>query len=289
MLEKFLEYLSVEKRYSENTLMSYRKDLEDFQSFYMDTEGASNIRNADKKIIRNFMVEMSSNCLSKRTINRKLSSLRSFYKYLLTVGEISSSPVETIKALKFYPEKQIPFSMEEMEKLEETEVSKPILERLIIEILYQTGMRKSELCGLLLENVSYDRCEIKVKGKGNKERIIPISEKLRNLFQVYHQEVRGDHTEQPYFLLSKAGKKLGPKFVYSVVNSYLSTVTTKIKKSPHILRHTFATHILNEGAEVSKVQKLMGHSSLASTQVYTNADIDVLKKVFNKAHPRAKK
>lgn len=289
MLEKFLEYLSVEKRYSENTLTSYRKDLEDFQSFYMDTEGASNVINADKKIIRNFMMEISSNHLSKRTINRKLSSLRSFYKYLLTIGEISSSPVEMIKSLKFYPEKQIPFSIEEMEKLEDTECSKPLLERLIIEILYQTGMRKSELCGLLLENISYDCCEIKVKGKGNKERIIPMSEKLRNLFQVYHQEVRGDNTEQPYFLLSKTGKKLGPKFVYSVVNSYLSTVTTKTKKSPHILRHTFATHILNEGAEVSKVQKLMGHSSLASTQVYTNADIDVLKKVFNKAHPRAKK
>ncbi|UKB86439.1 tyrosine-type recombinase/integrase [Chryseobacterium sp. MEBOG06] len=291
MLEKFLDYLQFEKRYSPHTVTSYKKDLEDFSHFYLRTESSENLAKADKKIIRNFIVELSENNISKRSINRKLSSLRSFYLFLLKIGEIQVSPTEGISSLKFYAEKQIPMSKEEMEGLNEkiAEGNHDILERCIIEVLYQTGMRKAELCGLIFENVNIDGNELKVIGKGNKQRVIPVSKDLSELLRDY-LKIRKPQTEyQSCFFVNKKGKKLNEKFVYLVVNKYLSLVTTKEKKSPHILRHSFATHVLDNGAEISKVKKILGHSSLASTQVYTNANIEQLKKVFNQAHPRASK
>lgn len=291
MLEKFLEYLQFEKRYSPHTITSYQKDLEDFSHFYLKTESSENIAKADKKVIRNFIVELSENNISKRSINRKLSSLRSFYLFLLKIGEIKVSPTEGISSLKFYAEKQIPMSEEEMEDLNDRVFGQEhdILEKCIMEVLYQTGMRKAELCGLKFENVNIDGNELKVIGKGNKERVIPVSEDLSALLKSY-LEIRKPLAEyQSCFFVNKKGKKLNEKFVYVVVNKYLSLITTKEKKSPHILRHSFATHVLDNGAEISKVKKILGHSSLASTQVYTNANIEQLKKVFNQAHPRASK
>ncbi|MDH5035444.1 MULTISPECIES: tyrosine-type recombinase/integrase [Chryseobacterium] len=291
MLEKFLEYLQFEKRYSPHTITSYKKDLEDFSHFFLRTESSDNLAKADKKIIRNFIVELSENDISKRSINRKLSSLRSFYLFLLKIGEIKVSPTEGISSLKFYAEKQIPMSKEEMEELNERvfEQVYDVLEKCIMEVLYQTGMRKAELCGLIFENVDLYENELKVIGKGNKARVIPISDELSELLKSY-LEIRNPQTEfKSYFFVNKKGKKLNEKFVYVVVNKYLSLVTTKEKKSPHILRHSFATHVLDNGAEISKVKKILGHSSLASTQVYTNANIEQLKKVFNQAHPRASK
>ncbi|WP_336702700.1 tyrosine-type recombinase/integrase [Chryseobacterium indologenes] len=291
MLEKFLEYLQFEKRYSPHTITSYKKDLEDFSHFFLRTESSDNLAKADKKIIRNFIVQLSENDISKRSINRKLSSLRSFYLFLLKIGEITVAPTEGISSLKFYPEKQIPISKEEMEDLNERifEQAHDVLEKCIMEVLYQTGMRKAELCGLIFENVDLYENELKVIGKGNKERVIPISNELSGLLKSY-LEIRNPQTEfKSYFFVNKKGKKLNEKFVYVVVNKYLSLITTKEKKSPHILRHSFATHVLDNGAEISKVKKILGHSSLASTQVYTNANIEQLKKVFNQAHPRASK
>ncbi|MCP1298142.1 tyrosine-type recombinase/integrase [Chryseobacterium sp. S0630] len=291
MLEKFLEYLQFEKRYSPHTITSYKKDLEDFSHFFLRTESSENLARADKKIIRNFIVELSENDISKRSINRKLSSLRSFYLFLLKIGEIKVSPTEGISSLKFYAEKQIPMSKEEMEDLNERifEEVHDVLEKCIMEVLYQTGMRKAELCGLIFENVDLYENELKVIGKGNKARVIPISDELSELLKSY-LEIRNPQTEfKSYFFVNKKGKKLNEKFVYVVVNKYLSLITTKEKKSPHILRHSFATHVLDNGAEISKVKKILGHSSLASTQVYTNANIEQLKKVFNQAHPRASK
>lgn len=291
MLEKFLEYLQFEKRYSPHTITSYKKDLEDFSHFFLRTESSDNLAKADKKIIRNFIVELSENDISKRSINRKLSSLRSFYLFLLKIGEIKVSPTEGISSLKFYAEKQIPMSKEEMEDLNERvfEQVYDVLEKCIMEVLYQTGMRKAELCGLIFENVDLYENELKVIGKGNKARVIPISDELSELLKSY-LEIRNPQTEfKSYFFVNKKGKKLNEKFVYVVVNKYLSLITTKEKKSPHILRHSFATHVLDNGAEISKVKKILGHSSLASTQVYTNANIEQLKKVFNQAHPRASK
>jgi len=199
--------------------------------------------------------------------------------------------VEGISSLKFYAEKQIPMSKEEMTDLNDRvfEQMHDILEKSIMEVLYQTGMRKAELCGLIFEHVDLNENELKIIGKGNKERVVPISEDLSELLKSY-LEIRNPQTEfKSYFFVNKKGKKLNEKFVYVVVNKYLSLITTKEKKSPHILRHSFATHVLDNGAEISKVKKILGHSSLASTQVYTNANIEQLKKVFNQAHPRASK
>ena len=292
MIERFLEYIQVEKRYSSHTVTSYRKDLSDFSTFLLKTESHQDFAIVDKKIIRNFMVDLSESQISKRSINRKLSSLRSFFLFLLKLDAVQVSPLENIQSLKFYAEKQIPFSKEEMEELQSMEGTPKngnFLKELIIETLYQTGMRKAELTNFLLNNVDFSKKEIKVIGKGNKSRIIPISDKLLEKFSYYLTKRNALELSEMYFFLSEKGKKLNDKFVYSAVNSYLGLVTSKTKRSPHILRHSFATHVLENGAEISKVKKLMGHSSLASTQVYTTANIEQLKKVFNNAHPRAKK
>lgn len=291
MINKFLDYISVEKRYSQNTLVSYKKDLEDLLLFISETEGTEDLKKVDKKVIRNFIVSLSEKKIQKRSINRKLSSLRSFYLYLLKIGEIQVSPLETIPSLKFYAEKQIPISEEEMENLEEILESEldNSLEKLIIETLYQTGMRKSELCNILLDQVDFSKSEIFITGKGNKQRVVPISENLLKQMREYIAIRKPNEDSGIYFFVRENGKKLSEKFVYSVVNRYLSLITLKKKKSPHILRHSFATHVLNNGAEISKVKKILGHSSLASTQVYTNGNIEQLKRVFNLAHPRAYK
>ena len=289
MIDKFLEYIQQEKRYSPNTITSYLKDLEDFLSFLMDREGLEDLQKAEKKMVRNFIVFLSEKGLTKRSINRKISTLKSFYAFLQRISLIGVSPVEGISTLKFYPEKQIPFSKEEMQDLsailDSGEVE--LLDRLIIEVLYQTGMRRAELCDLLLENVHFYRNEITVIGKGNKQRIVPVSPVLMKELKVYNDEHRRPNPDvELYFFVTPKGKKITEKFVYLLVTHYLSAVSSKRKRSPHILRHSFATHILNNGAEISKVKKMMGHASLSSTQVYTNADIEQLKNIFNKTHPR---
>lgn len=292
MIKSFLEYIEVEKRYSQNTIKSYQKDLEDFSYFVLESEGIEDLRRVDKKIVRNFIVRQSGSGLTKRSINRKISSLKSFYNFLLKISEVKKTPLESISMLKFYPEKQIPLSKEEMLKLSDIleEEKVDLLEKLVIEVLYQTGMRRAEICNLPLENVCFSKNEILVIGKGNKERIVPISPKLSQELKFYQQNYRKANNETEfYFFVTFKGKKIAEHWVYSVVNRYLTKVSLKKKRSPHILRHSFATHVLNEGAEISKVKKIMGHRSLASTQVYTNANIEQLKKVFKTAHPRSNK
>ena len=290
MVDRFLEYIAVEKRYSPHTLTSYRRDLEDFSVFLLRTEAHQNYAEVDKKIIRNFMAALGEKGIAKRSINRKLSTLRSFYLFLLKIGEVKTSPLANIQTLKFYAEKQVPFSPDEMNDLQKEEfqpLKANFLKELIIETLYQTGMRRAELTGLLLDHVDLGKKELKITGKGNKQRIVPVSDELCAQLEQYLEFRKPLKDYQMYFFVSAKGKKLNDKFVYSAVNTYLSLVTSKKKKSPHILRHSFATHVLEEGAEISKVKLLMGHKSLASTQVYTGTNIEQLKKVFNNAHPRA--
>ncbi|PIE50389.1 MAG: integrase [Flavobacteriales bacterium] len=291
MIEKFLTYLEVEKKYSPHTIKSYRLDLESFTAFYLRTEASEQIAKASKKAIRNFIIELSQNGFSKRSINRKLSSLRGFYLFLLRLGELEKSPMETIASLQFSPRKQIPLSKEEMERLKVilNHPNTPIIDQLIIEVLYQTGMRKAELCSLKSENFDYSARQFKIKGKGNKERFVPISEQLSSDIQEYLLRNEKEGLAHGDLFLQEGGKKITEKFVYSIVNKYLGLVTTKKKKSPHILRHSFATHLLENGAEISSVKELLGHSSLSSTQVYTEANIEQLKKTFEKSHPRAQK
>lgn len=288
--EKFLEYIRVEKRYSANTVTSYRSDLADFTAFLMETEGMDDTLRVDRKIVRNFIISLNEKGLTNRSINRKLSSLRGYYLFLLKVGDIKVSPLEAIDSLKFYAEKQIPMSQDEMDKLQDVFEEKPdILTQAIIETLYQTGMRKSELCGLLFQDVDFGARIFKVLGKGNKQRQIPMSPDLENVLQEYLLTRKSLPDYNHLFFVNQRGKKLTEKFVYSKVNFYLSYVSSKKKKSPHMLRHSFATHVLDNGAEIFAVKEILGHASLASTQVYTNASIEQLKKVINQAHPRAKK
>lgn len=234
MVDKFLEYIAVEKRYSQNTLISYRKDLGDFLQFVMETEGHDNLSKINKKVIRNFMVELSQQNMAKRSINRKLSTLRSFYLFMLKIGEIKLSPMESIQTLKFYAEKQIPFSEDEMKEVQESDIynsEEHVLEKLIIETLYQTGMRKAELCNLLQENVDFSKKELRVIGKGNKTRIIPVSDELLKNLEKFNTERKPEKNSEKYFFINRKGKKLDPKFVYLTVNNYFSTITSKRKKA----------------------------------------------------------
>lgn len=288
MMHRFLDYLATEKRYSAHTILSYTRDLNDFKAFCLETESTEDLETINKRGIRNFMMMLSEKGLGKRSINRKISALRSFYSFLMKIGTIGTSPMEGIESLKVYPEKQIPMSVEEMEQLQSQWDEKPdVLSELIIEVLYQTGMRKAELCGLLLQNVNLDIQELRIIGKGNKTRIVPISDELSQKMKNYLKHRKPIETSAHLFFVNEKGKKLTEKFVYIKVSSYLSLVTSKEKKSPHILRHSFATHVLDNGAEISKVQKILGHVSLASTQVYTHANLEQLKKVYATAHPRA--
>lgn len=294
-ISKFLEYLQYEKKYAPHTLKAYQNDLIDFQSFFKLQTNSLEIRKASKIEIRNFIIELTNSTLSKRTINRKISSLKSYYKFLMKIGELDNSPIASIKLLKQYNESKIPFSEAELNQLLDDTIYfdstySGTRDRLIIELFYQTGIRRSELIRLTYENFNKDQKWIKVVGKRNKERIIPISDqlvkKILDFFQC-RSEVFPE-IKEPMFLTDK-GKPMYDKLVYNIVNKYLSKVSTKHKKSPHILRHSFATHLLDRGAEINTIKEMMGHSSLAATQVYTHGSIENLKKVFNKAHPREHK
>jgi len=290
LIKKFLEYLKVEKHYSLNTILSYNRDLNDFLDFLLQTENIYDTLAVDKKIIRNFIIFLNERKISNRSINRKISCLRSYYLFLLKIREIKISPVEGVHSLKFHPEKQIPMSEEEMSNLKKVFTEKPnILVETVVETLYQTGIRRIELCELEYKNVDFSSKHIKIHGKGNKHRFVPISHNLENLFREYLNHRNPLQEFKHLFFVNERGKKLTEKFVYLRVNEYLGYVSCKKKKSPHILRHSFATHILDNGGEVFAVKEILGHSNIASTQIYTDASIEKLKKIINSAHPRALK
>ena len=294
LIEKFLDYLQLEKNYSSNTLSAYKRDLIQYNNFIIENNGNLEIENADYKIIRSWIVSMVNSNISNRSINRKVSSLKSFYKFLIKTDTIKSSPLKAHSPLKQSKKIQVPFSQEEINSLLDSDFFtndyKGVLQKSIIAFFYFTGVRRIELINIKESDISLESSTIKVMGKRSKERIIPILPKLKKSLK-YYREIKSKYkgnTSPEYLFISKNGKQLSEKFVYRTVNEYFKLVSPKIKKAPHVLRHSFATHLINEGADINSVKELLGHSSLSATQVYSHTSMERIKEVFKNSHPRAK-
>ena len=290
----FADYLLLEKNYSELTLKAYLNDLEDFNSFLDKEFDDLSIEEAHYQQIRNWIVALVESGISNRSINRKISSLNSFYTFLLKTKSIDVNPLSKHKALKVSKKVQVPFSEEEMkavmEELNAVTDFEGLRNRLIIELFYATGIRRIELVNLKISNIDLANKTLKVLGKRNKERFIPLIDTVMLSIEAYLDERNKlELIKDPSFVfLTKKGVKIYESLVYRIINDYFSKVSTKVKRSPHILRHSFATHLLNHGANLNAVKELLGHSSLAATQVYTHNSIAELKKVYANAHPRSK-
>jgi integrase/recombinase XerC len=289
---EFTDYLTLEKNYSAHTVTAYLKDLQSFAEFAKDGYEVEVINEVSYSIIRSWIVHLVEQGISNRSINRKVASLKAYFKFLLKTKQISVSPLAKHKALKTSSKVQVPFSEKEIEDvlalLQEAEGFEGLRDKLIVELFYSTGMRRAELVHLKCADVDIEQASVKVLGKRNKERIIPLLPSVVETIKVYlvaRQEL--EIIEDPnYLLLSKKGVKIYETLVYRIINSYFSLASEKVKRSPHILRHSFATHLLNEGADLNAVKELLGHSSLASTQVYTHNSIAQLKEVYRNSHPR---
>ena len=293
-LPQFIDYLQYEKKYSLHTINAYQKDISDFAVFAEENFEETNLAEISYSIVRSWIVKLVDEEVSNRSINRKISSLKTFYKFLLKTKQIEVSPLAKHKSLKVSKKVQVPFSAKEVETVItnfSAEGFSDVRDQLIIELLYSTGMRRAELINLKLESIQIESSQIKVLGKRNKERMIPLLPSVKKTFIAYlkEREQLEINRESDYLLLTNKGKKLYDTLVYRIVNGYFSRVSTKTKNSPHIIRHSFATHLLNEGADLNSVKELLGHSSLASTQVYTHNSIKELSKVYLKSHPRNKK
>ncbi|MEZ4811752.1 MAG: tyrosine-type recombinase/integrase [Allomuricauda sp.] len=294
-LPSFIAYLRLEKNYSEHTIGAYEKDIETFSQFCREHFSMESIVEMDYSIIRSWIVSLVDSGISNRTVNRKISSLQAYYRFLQKIGQINASPLVKHRALKTNKKIEVPFSEGEMEKIlseipfaDDFEGTR---DKLIIELLYATGVRRAELVNLKLGDMDLANHTLKVLGKRNKERILPLLPSTMAMIEEYRVQRANlkKGMDSPYLFLTKDGLKIYETLVYRTINKYFSLVSPKVKKSPHILRHTFATHLLNRGADLNSVKELLGHSSLASTQVYTHNSIAELKKVHLKAHPRNKK
>lgn len=291
-LNYFKEYLELEKKYSPHSVKAYINDLTFFQGFIKVTFKLENLEEVNYGLIRSWIVSMVDNEISNITVNRKIQSLKAFYKFLLKTKQIEINPLLKHKALKTPKILQIPFSEKELDNvlnnLQFPDGFDGIRDKLIIDLFYTTGIRRTELINLKISNINLLNETIKVLGKRNKERIIPILPIIaQNIKNYLAERTHLEHiTDQDYLLLMLKGIKLNDSFVYRLINNYFSNVSEKVKKSPHILRHTFATHLLNNGADLNSVKELLGHSSLASTQIYTHSSLAELKKVYGNAHPR---
>jgi integrase/recombinase XerC len=290
-LQNFIDYLLLEKKYSPNTIVAYQKDLEAFRSFLLSDYSDAQISQANYSQIRSWIVQLVDSNISNRTINRKLSSLNSYYKFLLKTESLKINPLAKHKALKVSKKIQIPFSEVEISNVLKsipTNTFEGLRDKLIVELFYSTGMRRIELVQLQLEAVDLSQGHIKVVGKRNQERIIPLLPSVILTFQAYlSARLNLETIRDPHVLfLTKKGAKVYEMLVYRIITGYFDTISTKVKKSPHILRHSFATHLLSNGADLNAVKELLGHSSLAATQVYTHNSVAELKKVYEKSHPR---
>jgi integrase/recombinase XerC len=293
--QKFQDYLLKEKNYSLHTVNAYCKDLVFFQEFLHLNYDVVPLEDVSYTLIRSWIVSLVEEGLTNTSVNRKIASLKSFYKFLLKTKQIQVTPLSKHKALKTPKKIQIPFSEDEVDlvlnQIQYKDGFEGCRDKLIIDLFYTTGIRRSELIGLQIDNLNLSGRTLKVLGKRNKERILPMLDVIFEQFKRYltlrnNLDVVND--EKYLFLLSN-GNKINETFVYRLINSYFSNVSEKVKKSPHMLRHTFATHMLNHGADLNSIKELLGHSSLASTQVYTHASLSELKNVYKNAHPRNQK
>jgi len=290
----FTNYLLLEKKYSPLTINAYQKDLESFQKFNQKQFDEVHIKAVNYSQIRSWIIFLVESGITNRSINRKISSLNTFYKFLLKVDSIKVNPLAKHKALKTSKKVQIPFSENEIKSVLKDfnfdDSFEGIRDKLIIELFYSTGIRRIELVQLKLVDIDLSNQTLKVLGKRNKERLLPLLNTVIETIKEYlikRQELDSIRDET-YLFLTKKGVKIYETLVYRIINDYFSRASTKVKKSPHILRHSFATHLLNQGADLNAVKELLGHSSLAATQVYTHNSIAELKKVYAKTHPRNK-
>ncbi|WP_411767710.1 tyrosine-type recombinase/integrase [Winogradskyella sp. A3E31] len=292
-VEKFSDYLTLEKKYSKHTVTAYINDLDAFQLFLNDVYEGDAIITANYGQIRQWIVALVNDGISNRSINRKISSLSSYYKYLQKVSDLKENPLVKHRALKVEKKVQIPFSETELKEAlllinEEVSDFESARDKLVVELFYATGIRRIELVEIKLKDIDRSTKMLKVLGKRNKERFIPLLDSLVSSLDTYlvHRNQLETITDKDYLFLTKKGLKIYEMLVYRIINKYFSKVSSKLKCSPHVIRHSFATHLLNEGADLNAVKELLGHSSLAATQVYTHNSIAELKKVYANAHPR---
>ena len=286
-LDKFRNYLEAEKKYSILTVKAYTKDLEEFIDF-LESTGASFNKNIEYTFIRNWIVFLSKNKISPNSINRKISSLKAYFKFLVNIKEIKKSPLRNHTSLRTKSKVVNPLNETEMKEVFElfkTSEKELTRDSMIIDILYSTGLRRAELINLKKSDIYFDDQVIKVLGKRNKERLVPMLPGLVKKLKLYSRNLE----EDSFLLQSKNGNKISPSTIYRVVNKYLRSISTKTKISPHVLRHTFATHILNNGADINSIKEILGHKSLASTQIYTKIKIPTIVNDYMKNHPRQKK
>ena len=292
-IRAFLEYLSFEKNYSIHTITAYKNDLQNFEQFCVVAYESDGVEEASYVEIRTWIGRLVEDGLSNASVNRKVSSLKSYYKFLQRIERIETSPLASHKSLKLPKRLHFPFSEKEI-----TEVLsvfdgcidiESLRDKCMIELLYATGIRRFELVELKFKDVDIVNKTIKVLGKRNKERFIPLLRPVLETMQAYIVQRNLLGIQEDYFFVTIKGKKLYGTFVYRVINKYFRGVSSKEKTSPHVLRHSFATHLLNEGADLNSVKELLGHSSLASTQVYTKTNLKKMKEVYNNAHPRGAK
>lgn len=291
--DDFLKHLSTTKAYSHHTVSSYSSDLKAFEGFLENEVNQADINQADSKTIRQWISRLKQSGLSSRTVNRKIAALKAYYAYIQKQGIIESNPAENIFNLK--AEKMLPdFIKSETinDLLDSTLFSddfEGIRDRLIVEMLYVTGIRRAELVELQLNDINRSKLQILVRGKGNKERIIPYPKELNTSISNYLDRRNMHTSENTAFFITAKGKPVYPKLVYRSVRKYLSFITDLKKKSPHLLRHSYATHLLNNGADINAVKELLGHANLSATQVYTHTTFERLTHIYKQAHPRAKK
>ncbi|NPA42871.1 MAG: tyrosine-type recombinase/integrase [Chlorobi bacterium] len=293
-VDRFIEYLLKERHYSPLTADAYRRDLESFTRFLRHARGKSPLE-AGPKDIRRWVVYLSSEGLDPRSVNRKLTAVRSFYKFLIKTGVLSSNPAAGIPGLKTAKKQRVPLSEKETRLLLDTlpydRSFSGLRDLAVLKTLYDTGMRRAELIDLTDDAVDWDNMRLRIRGKGNKERLIPLLPDLADTLRAYKEarDKQWPRPSHPAFFLTDKGRKMYPVFVHRLVSRHLGAVSAKEKRSPHLLRHSFATHLLNRGADLHTIKELLGHAGLAATQHYLHAGLAELKRVYASAHPRAKK